>query len=123
MLSDQILEHLKTEYNSGQGKTQQEIADALNVDHPTINRLLSGKRTADGLTIGTFDKMFPRAEIKLTGGTVNAPTINNGTNSGIITGGIHSSEERITRILDALMSSDLPPESKVKAYQIIKETK
>ena len=122
MLAEQILDYVRTEYNSGR-KTQQEIAEALNVEHPTINRLLSGKRTADGLTIGTFDKMFPRAEIKLTGDTVHAPTINNGTNSGIITGGIHSREERITRILDALMASDLPPESKVKAYQIIKETK
>lgn len=122
MLAEKIIEYVKSEYNGGQ-LTQQEIAEALNVDHQTINRLLSGKRKPEGLTIGTFDKMFPRAEIKLTGGTVNAPTINNGTNSGIITGGIHSSEERITRILDALMSSDLPPESKVKAYQIIKETK
>ena len=122
MLAEKIIEYVKSEYNGGQ-LTQQEIAEALNVDHQTINRLLSGKRKPEGLTIGTFDKMFPRAEIKLTGGTVHAPTINNGTNSGIITGGIHSSEERITRILDALMSSDLPPESKVKAYQIIKETK
>ena len=122
MLAEKIIEYVKSEYNGGQ-LTQQEIADALNVDPPTINRLLSGKRTADGLTIGTFDKMFPRAEIKLTGGTVNAPTINNGTNSGVITGGVHLCDERITRILDALMSSDLPPESKVKAYQIIKDTK
>ena len=122
MLAEQIINYIREEYSKGR-TTQQEIATALNVDHQTINRLLSGKRTADGLTIGTFDKMFPRAEIKLTGGTVNAPTINNGTNSGVITGGIHSSEGRITRILDALMSSDLPPESKVKAYQNIKETK
>ena len=121
MLAEQILEYVRAEYNSGQ-KTQQEIAESLNVEHPTINRLLSGKRTADGLTIGTFDRMFPRAEIKLTGGSVNAPTINNGTNSGVITGGIHTDEDRISRILDALISSDLPPESKVKAYQIIKDT-
>lgn len=122
MLADQILEHIKTEYNKGRA-TQQEIADALHVNQQTINRLLSGKRSAEGLTIGTFDKMFPRAEIKLTGGTVHAPTINNGTNSGVITGGVHLCDDRIARILDALMLSDLPPESKVKAYQIIKETK
>ena len=122
MLAEKIIEYVKSEYNGGQ-LTQQEIAEALNVDHQTINRLLSGKRKPEGLTIGTFDKMFPRAEIKLTGGTVHAPTINNGTNSGVITGGVHLCDERITRILDALMSSDLPPESKVKAYQIIKETK
>ena len=122
MLSEQILEYIRAEYNSGR-KTQQEIADALNIEHPTINRLLSGKRKPDGLTIGTFDKMFPRAEVKLTGGAINAPTINTGNNSGVITGGVHLCEDRIGRILDTLMSSDLPPESKVKAYQIIKETK
>lgn len=122
MLAEQIINYIREEYSKGR-TTQQEIATALNVDHQTINRLLSGKRTADGLTIGTFDKMFPRAEIKLTGSSINAPTINNGTNSGVITGGVHLCDERITQILDALMSSDLPPESKVKAYQIIKETK
>ena len=122
MLAEKIIEYVRSEYNGGQ-LTQQEIAEALNVDHQTINRLLSGKRKAAGLTVGTFDKMFPRAEIKLTGSSINAPTINNGTNSGVITGGVHLCDERITRILDALMSSDLPPESKVKAYQIIKDTK
>ena len=122
MLADQILEYIKTEYSNGRS-TQQEIADTLHVDQQTINRLLSGKRKPDGLTIGTFDKMFPRAEVKLTGGAINAPTINTGNNSGVITGGVHVCEDRINRILDALMSSDLPPESKVKAYQIIKETK
>ena len=121
MLAELILRYIREEYSKGR-TTQQEIADALNVDHPTINRLLSGKRSAEGLTIGTFDRMFPRAEIKLTGSSINAPTINNGTNSGVITGGIHTDEDRISRILDALMSSDLPPESKVKAYQIIKDT-
>lgn len=122
MLADQILEHIKEEYSKGR-TTQQEIAEALNVDQQTINRLLSGKRKPEGLTVGTFDKMFPRAEIKLSGGTISAPTINNGNNTGVITGGVHVCEDRINRILDALMSSDLPPESKVKAYQIIKETK
>lgn len=121
MLSDQILDYIRAAYAAG--KTQQEIAKDLNTTQTTINRLLAGARSPGKLEISTFEKMFPRAEIKLTGSSINAPTINNGTNSGVITGGVHLCDERITRILDALMSSDLPPESKVKAYQIIKDTK
>ena len=70
MLAPQILRYIKEEYAKGR-TTQQEIAAALNIDHQTINRLLSGKRKPEGLTIGTFDKMFPRAEVKLTGHSIN----------------------------------------------------
>ena len=60
MLAEQIINYIREEYSKGR-TTQQEIAAALHVDQQTINRLLSGKRTADGLTVGTFDKMFPKA--------------------------------------------------------------
>lgn len=120
MLAEQILEYVRAEYNSGQ-KTQQEIADALNVEHPTINRLLSGKRSAEGLTIGTFDKMFPRARIDLTGtnAVISAPQ-NSGAVVGVNNGNI--SADCLSSIMDKILSTeDLTAEEKVKVLKVLKK--
>ena len=120
MLSEQILEYIRAEYNSGQ-KTQQEIADALNIEHPTINRLLSGKRSADGLTIGTFDKMFPNAKVDLTGTTalISAPR-NSGNVIGINNGTLES--DCLSTVMDKILTTEeLTAEEKVKVLKVLKK--
>ena len=110
MLSKQIIDYIKEMYQSG--KTQQEIAAELHTDQQSINRLLSGRRVASGLTIGTFEKMFPKAEIFLHGVQVS------GDHSVNIQGGIHESSPSIDKILD---SDDLTAEEKIKMIKVLKK--
>ncbi len=120
MLSEQILEYIRAEYDSGH-KTQQEIANALNIEHPTINRLLSGKRSADGLTIGTFDKMFPHAKVDLTGTSaiISAPQ-NSGAVVGVNNGSV--SADCLSSVMDKILSTDdLTAEEKVKVLKVLKK--
>ena len=120
MLADQILKYIKEEYAKGR-TTQQEIADALHIEHPTINRLLSGKRSADGLTIGTFDKMFPHAKIDLTGTTaeISAPQ-NSGAVVGVNNGSV--SADCLSSVMDKILSCDeLTAEEKVKVLKVLKK--
>ena len=120
MLADQILEYIKTEYSNGRS-TQQEIADTLHVDQQTINRLLSGKRKPDGLTVGTFDKMFPHAKIDLTGTSaiISAPQ-NSGAVVGVNNGSV--SADCLSSVMDKILSTDdLTAEEKVKVLKVLKK--
>ena len=120
MLAEKIIEYVKSEYNGGQ-LTQQEIAEALNVDQQTINRLLSGKRKAAGLTVGTFDKMFPKAKIDLTGANavISAPS-NSGNVVGVNNGNI--SADCLSGVMDKILSTEeLTAEEKVKVLKVLKK--
>ena len=120
MLADQILKYIKEEYAKGR-TTQQKIADGLHVDHQTINRLLSGKRKPDGLTVGTFDKMFPHAKIDLSGtnAVFSAPQ-NSGAVVGVNNGNV--SADCLSSIMDKILSTDdLTAEEKVKVLKVLKK--
>ena len=120
MLADQILKYIKEEYAKGR-TTQQEIADTLHVDQQTINRLLSGKRKPDGLTVGTFDKMFPHAKIDLSGtnAVISAPQ-NSGAVVGVNNGSVLADCQ--SSVMDKILSCDeLTAEEKVKMLKVIKK--
>ena len=84
MLAQMVTEYVRGLYDAG--KTQEQIARELHTDHPTINRLLSGKIKGENLKIGTFDKMFPAATVSLTGGGVTVGDHNAGPVAGIHAG-------------------------------------
>ena len=120
MLAEQIINYIREEYSKGR-TTQQEIATALNVDHQTINRLLSGKRSADGLTVGTFDKMFPKAKIDLTGtnAVISAPS-NSGNVVGVNNGNI--SADCLSGVMNKILSTEeLTAEEKVKVLKVLQK--
>ena len=62
---EKIREALRREWQNG--ATQQEIADRANVTNPYINNLLSGKRKVESMKLETLFKLFPNAEINLSG--------------------------------------------------------
>lgn len=66
MIQEDILKALQMEYQSG--KTQCELAKTHGVTQTYIQCLLSGKRKPEGITLGTLQKMFPRARLDLKGG-------------------------------------------------------
>lgn len=49
------------------GATQQEIADRAGVTNQHINNLISGKRSVESMKLETLFKLFPQAEINLSG--------------------------------------------------------
>lgn len=85
MLSKTILEAIRKDYDAG--KKQTEIAKDHNVAQQIISRLLSGKRSASGLTVETIEKMFPNATINLNGDKVEVRN-NRGTAFGIVHGNV-----------------------------------
>lgn len=110
------------------GKTYQEIADMLGVSQSNIAQMLGGQRPIKNPSVSLLLKVFPKAVINLEGahntsvadhGGVSAQDISvsgNGNNFFA-----KPQNEIIARITDAVMTSDLSPEAKVKVYQIIKE--
>ncbi len=59
-LEKKILEALRQEIQRAGGKT--ELAARLNVQHAVINRLETGTRKIQNMTIGTLSKLFPKIE-------------------------------------------------------------
>lgn len=128
MISRTILQAIRAEYNSG--KKQVEIAEKYSMPQQIISRILRGERSVAGMRLETIEKMFPNAVIHLNGDTVNAPVIHAGSNChnvvGINNGSCYTKydcEERLSRIKDEIMDSDIPAEAKEKVYRIIKNTK
>jgi len=114
MLADLVSEYIRTLCASGE--TQKQLAETLHLDQSTLNRIISGKRKVEFLTIGTFDKMFPQAQISLTGGPVTigpAVTGDRNTVTGVNnffspSGGAAAAPPEVT----AVLSSPLPPSEK-----------
>ena len=64
-ISTQIHDRLVEEYKSG--KKQTELAKEHNISQQYINRLLSGQRSCEDITLKTLEKMFPFATLNLNG--------------------------------------------------------
>ncbi|MDD5728265.1 MAG: helix-turn-helix transcriptional regulator [Victivallales bacterium] len=65
MIFDQILSALREEARS---TTQQEIADRAGLSQSHVGKILSGKSPVEKIQLGTFRKLFPDADIRLSGG-------------------------------------------------------
>lgn len=72
-----ILDALRSEYKNG--ATQTEMARRHGIPQSYMQRLLAGTRPAGGISIDTFQRMFPNAVIDLQGAVV-------GDNHGIVNG-------------------------------------
>lgn len=103
------------------GETQEDIAKRLGISRTYLNRILSGKRNVDGITLKTLLRMFPAATISLDGSVIadNSGTVNGvvGINNGTVT---TDGETFRSRAIDALLESDLPPEYALRSIKIIK---
>ena len=117
-IAEQIRKALLDEYNNG-GK-QQEMAAAHRVSQQYISRLLSGKRSCEGLSLKAVSNMFPHATLNLNGDTVSAD--NSGTNNGVV--GVNNGT--VTQSMDAvidkiLATDDLTAEEKIKVLKVLKK--
>ncbi len=116
-LKDQILDILKKEYKAG--KTQNMIAKKYNLTQTDVQRLLSGKRSVDKLSLKVFMRMFPNASINLTGDIVSVSADNNSSAFGQVNGDISISGKTTSGIpsdiLKEIMSNkDLPASEKIE---------
>ena len=124
MIQKQVMDYLRTEYDSGM--TQDEIAKKHNIIQSQIQKILSGERTAGGITLQTLDKMFPKAEIYLEG---NSHTINaqgnayvNHVRGGNIDQSQHNVERNGSKLLSEILRYDkFSAEEKVKFMQFVEE--
>lgn len=123
---EQVVEsHIRGLYESG--KTQIEIAKLCDVPQPYIQRLLSGKQSAGGITIRVFCRMFPNATVSLNSGhqSITGSNVAFG-NKGTVNQSIN--EDKITNKLSNIQSEimaigDLSAEHKVLLYQLLEKHK
>ena len=124
-LKDQILDILKKEYKAG--KTQNMIAKKYNLTQTDVQRLLSGKRSVDKLSLKVFMRMFPNASINLTGDVVSVSADNNSSAFGQVNGNINISDSspEIKAITRGIMDTkDMSAGEKGRALaEFIKEIK
>ena len=122
-IAEQIKKALWDEYNNG-GK-QKEMARKHHVSQQYISRLLSGKRSCEGLSLKAVSHMFPHATLNIHGDSVIADNsgINNGVmgvNNGTVNSAGHESVENFRhKIQDEIIRADVDSEAKVKILNII----
>ena len=118
MLAEQIKEYIKA-LNDGR-KTQEELAKELHVAQSVVNRLLSGRKKVELLTISTFQKMFPDATVDLLGSAIiNAPQ-NRGNVVGINNG--HMGPDCLSEVMDKILQTEeLTAEEKIKVLKVLKK--
>lgn len=124
-ISEEVTNRVRIDYDGGM--TQDQIAKKYNVTQQRINHILSGKRLVSAFSIKVLETMFPRCRIDLDGNSYISSADHGGVSvqdisvSGNGNNFFSAENSRITKITDAVMTSDLPAESKVKVYQIIKD--
>ena len=124
----QVESVLREEYRKG--KTLEEIAATHNVKHQQIQCLLAGTRSAAGLRLETFCKMFPRATVNLTG-DVNTATAdrgataiaNAGSNNNFFTDRNAAVADYRLKAMDAVLALDLPSDATNAVLRALKDIK
>lgn len=119
-IAEQIKAVIKAEYN--EGMTQQEIAARHCITQAYIQRLLSGQRECEGLSLRVVSRMFPRATLNINGDTVVAENsgINNGV-MGINHGTVHAdSSAAVEKFRAELISEIIMLDEQVTKDQILK---
>lgn len=71
MVYDEILAYLSGEYRKG--KTYQQIADEHGLSFGYIRDLIHGRNKVERMSLETFYKLFPSAQISLNGSARSAP--------------------------------------------------
>lgn len=109
------------------GMSYDEISQKTNISKTTVGHVITGGRSIKNPTISLLLKVFPRCRIDLDGNSYISSADHGGVSvqdisvSGNGNNFFSAENSRITKITDAVMTSDLPAESKVKVYQIIKD--
>lgn len=124
MFEKEILEKLKEIHASG--RSYDEISKLTGVSRTTVAEILAGKRHIKNPSISMLLKVFPRAVIHLDGVNNNANADHGGIATSI-TGGNNNfftpkGKDVLPVLIDAVMTSDLEADVKVKVYNIIKES-
>lgn len=128
ILYDEIRKELKQKISSG--KTQDEISRQAGISQSHLCHLKNGSRSIGGMTLDTFLKLFPNAQIILNAESVttgnNAPIVKGRQSVGINNGTIHNCEQNYNelkrRIQDAVMKSEkLDPSAKMEVYNLISD--
>lgn len=109
-IEKEIIERLRTEYNSG--ATYQQMSKTHNVSVQHIRALMVGSRSVNCMTLDTLRKLFPRVKIILDPGpgddTHSAPA--------------DTGAPMLGTVIEAVMSAaDLDPAAKVRLYEIIRQ--
>lgn len=105
----------------------EEMSKRLGVAPSTLSGMLNSSRPIKNPSLDLLLKVFPHAEIHLEGAHNTSIADNGGVSvqdisvSGGNNNFFSKEKESIKKITDAVMTSDLDPESKVKVYNIIKE--
>lgn len=115
-----------------QTKTQREIAKRLAISPGYLNHLMSGKQDISQITLGTFSRMFPRAEVFLDGapgravadhGAAAAVNGNATVNAAPTTAPAPDAEALRARIIGALIRADLPADALKTALTVVQDTR
>ena len=120
MLADDLLQTLRDEYRNG--RTQCDIAAKHNVTQTYIQCLLSGKRKPTGITLGTLQRMFPRATLDLRGASSSQVMQNCGNGNRQIMGPSSDSsdlESYQLRLYRGLAGLDISDDAKAKVLALI----
>jgi hypothetical protein len=118
---NEIIAQLKEKYN--QGATPKEIANEAGCSHQYISRLLNGTLDPANMSLRTFSKLFPDAQIVF-GGDRRIGDVHHNTNSPVIQGdgntvAAQPSEETASAFLQRIMAApDIDAETKVKIFNL-----
>ena len=118
-----------------QTKTQREIAKRLAISPGYLNHLMSGKQDISQITLGTFSRMFPRAEVWLDGapggitqnGHHNAATANGDAIIQAAPASRDADAEAVAafrqRLSNAVLDLDIPGEAARAVLKAIRDTR
>lgn len=105
--------------------TLQQISEKYHIPQSHVANLLNGKRSFGGITLDTFDRMFPLANVYLDGVVGCHQSIGNNSNGNIQQAGVghNASADTATlrmALVDAICDLDLSPEDQARVIQTIR---
>ena len=116
---DKILRYLRSRWEAGE--TQQQIANSTGISRSYLCEILSGKAGVDRITVGTINKLFPKATLQLEGdaAVISAPR-NSGNVIGINNGTMES--DCLSGVMNKILATeDLTAEEKVKVLKVLQK--
>lgn len=100
-------------------ETLQRISEKFHIPQSHVANLLNGKRSFEGITLGTFDRMFPHATVDLEGHAPIMAARVASPGDGDITYGDRSESLR-SAIIGAIIDLDIPPDVLAKILRAVK---
>lgn len=100
-------------------QNQTVVAETLGITQAYVQQILAGKTKTGNMRIDIFDKMFPNAQVSITGDNISV----NGVGNVVTKIGARSNKSEVFRsVQDAIMTrTDLSDADKVRLYTLIAE--